>query len=262
MHILTRKVHFLDKALFKDRNFVLSTILYFAFGFVLLPTIALTSPMLDEILNYPADTTGYLALPRTVALLATLILASRVPARIDNRLVVVSGIALVVYGNWRMLGYSPLMDWQYVIVAGMFQGAGLGLLMSALSNTAFSTLSPALRPEGTALFNLSRLYGSTIGIALVLIFFYDNTQAMHAALAKDLAPYRAAAQVAGSIPTPKLAALNDMITGQAAFIGVIGQFKVMMIVLLIVSPLALLLGRPNQHPEPAGTERRSFTGSH
>jgi MFS transporter, DHA2 family, multidrug resistance protein len=56
VHFLTSKAHFLDKALFKDRNFVLSAIMYFAFGFVLLPTIALTSPMLDEILNYPPDT--------------------------------------------------------------------------------------------------------------------------------------------------------------------------------------------------------------
>jgi MFS transporter, DHA2 family, multidrug resistance protein len=29
---------------------------------------ALTSPMLDEILNYPPDTTGYMALPRSIAL--------------------------------------------------------------------------------------------------------------------------------------------------------------------------------------------------
>jgi len=34
--------------------------MYFAFGFVLLPTIALTSPMLHELLDYPADSTGYM----------------------------------------------------------------------------------------------------------------------------------------------------------------------------------------------------------
>jgi MFS transporter, DHA2 family, multidrug resistance protein len=54
------------------------------------------------------------------------------------------------------------------------------------------------------LFDLSRLYGSTIGIALVIFFFYDNTQAMHVALAKNLAPYRAAAHVTGSIAEPGL----------------------------------------------------------
>jgi DHA2 family multidrug resistance protein len=215
--------------------------MYFAFGFVLLPTIALTSPMLDELLKYPGDTTGYMAIPRSIALVAALILTGRVPARIDNRVLLAGGMALVIYGNWRMLGYSPEMDWWPVIVAGMVQGAGLGILLPTLSRTAFSTLDPILRPEGTALFNLSRLYGSTIGIAVVLTFFYDNTQAMHVALAKDLTPYRAAARVASSIAVPGLAALNDMVTGQAAFVGVIDQFEVMMIAILIVSPLVLFL---------------------
>ncbi len=244
VHILTAKVHFLDKALFKDRNFVFSAIMYFAFGFVLLPTIALTSPMLDELLNYPADTTGYMAIPRSIALVGAVILTGRVEARIDGRLLLAGGIALVIYGNWRMLGYSPEMDWQFVAVAGVFQGAGLGILLPTLTKAAFSTLDPIFRPEGTVLFNLSRLYGSTIGIAVVLTFFYDNTQAMHLALAKDLSPFRAAAHVAGSIAKPGLATLNDMITGQAALIGVIDQFKVMMIAMLIVSPLALFLRMP------------------
>ena len=44
-----RMCHFLNKALFRDRNFVLSTIMLFAVGFVLLPTLALTSPMLEEL---------------------------------------------------------------------------------------------------------------------------------------------------------------------------------------------------------------------
>jgi len=245
VHVLTRKVHFLDHALFRDRNFVLSAIMYFAFGFVLLPTIALTSPMLDELLNYPADTTGYMAIPRSIALVGALVLAARVvPAWIDNRVLVVSGMALVVYANWRMLGYSPAMDWSAVVIAGVLQGAGLGILLPTLTKTAFSTLDPKFRPEGTAFFNLSRLYGSSIGVALVLFFFYDNTQAMHLALAKDLAPYRAAAHVTGSIARPELATLNDMVTGQAAFVGIIDQFKVMMIAMLIVSPLVLFLRRP------------------
>jgi MFS transporter, DHA2 family, multidrug resistance protein len=245
VHVLTAKAHFLDKALFKDRNFVLSAIMYFVFGFVLLPTIALTSPMLDELLKYPADTTGYMAIPRSIALVGGLILAARVvPARIDSRLLAAGGMVLVVYANWRMLGYSPAMDWRAVVVAGVLQGAGLGILLPTLTKTAFSTLDPAFRPEGTAFFNLSRLYGSSIGVALVLFFFYDNTQAMHLALAKNLMPYRAAAHVAGSVARPGLATLNDMVTGQAAFVGIIDQFKVVMIAMLIVSPLVLFIRQP------------------
>lgn len=244
VHVLTAKTHFFNKALFKDRNFVLSTIMFFGFGFVLLPTMALTSPMLDELLNYPADTTGYMAIPRSAALMGALVLTGRLARRIDNRLLVAGGIILTAYANWKMLGYSPVMDWRPVIVAGIIQGAGLGILMPALTRTAFSTLDPAFRPEGTVLFNLSRLYGSTIGIALVQLFLYNNTQAMHVALAKDLTPYRAGVNAAGSFAQPGLAMLNNMITGQAAFIGVVNQFEVMMIVILVVSPLVLFLRKP------------------
>jgi len=97
----------------------------------------------------------------------------------------------------------------------------------------------------------SRLYGSTIGIAVVQVFFYNNTQAVQVALAKNLTPYRAAAHVTGSIARPGLAALNDMVTGQAAVIAVIDQFEILMFAMLIVSPLVLFLRKPR----PANTGR-------
>lgn len=241
VHVLTRREHFLPKSLFRDRNFVLSTIVFFAFGFVLLPTLALTSPMLEELLRYPADTAGYITIPRGAALIGALLLTWRAPKRTDNRWLIVIGMGLVVYGNWRMLGYSPLMDWWPVVVAGALQGAGLGLMMPALSREAFSTLDPAFRAEGTVLFNLSRLYGSTIGVAVVQIYFYTNTQSVHLALARHVSPYGPAAHASGPLTLPALALTNEMVTGQAALIAVIGQFKLLMIVMLVVSPLVLLL---------------------
>jgi DHA2 family multidrug resistance protein len=254
VHVLTTKAHFFDKGLLKDRNFVLSTIMYFAVGFVLLPTLALTSPMLEELLNYPVDTTGYMTIPRGITLVGTLVLMGFVPARVDNRMLVIVGMAIVAYANWRMLGYSPAMDWRVVGRALLLQGVGVGISIPALTKTAFGTLDQKLQPEGRAIFNLTRLYGGTIGIAIVQVFFYGNTQAMHLALAKDLAPYRAAAHLTGRLAKPGLARLNDMITGQAAVVAILGQFKILLFAILIVSPLVLFLGKPHpslQLAEPA-----------
>ena len=236
VHVLTSKVHFLDKALFRDRNFVLSTILAFAAGFVLLPTLALTSPMLEELYGYPVDTTGYMAIPRGAALVGTLALAGRIPARIDFRILLAAGIALVVYANARMLGYSPAMDWRPVVIAGALQGAGLGILLPALGRAAFSTLDRKFHPEAGGLFGLARLYGSTIGIAIVQIFFYGNTQAMHLALAKH---------VTAPAHGPALALVNEMVTGQAATVAIIGQFKILMLAMMAASPLVLFLRKPH-----------------
>jgi DHA2 family multidrug resistance protein len=244
VHVLTSKVHFLNKRLLKDRNFVLSTVIFFALGFVLLSTMALTSPMLDEILGYPPDTTGALTIPRGIGLVGAFLLMGRLPERFDRRLFVAAGIAIVIYANWLMLGYSPLMDEWPVAVAGAIQGAGLGILMPAVSKVAFSTLDPALRPEGTGLFNLARVYGSTLGVAIVQLFFFNNTQAMHMALVSNLTPYRVATQSLTSAPLQALEGLNEMITGQAAFIAVVDQFKILLVVMLVVSPLVLFLRKP------------------
>jgi len=200
--------------------------------------------VLEELLGYPADTAGYITIPRGIALIGALILTWRAPARIDNRLLVIVGMGLVVYGNWRMLGYSPLMDWWPVVAAGALQGAGLGILMPSLTREAFGTLDPKFRTEGTVLFNLSRLYGSTIGVAIVQIYFFKNTQSMHLALARHLRPYGAVAHATGVLSGRALAMVNEMVTGQAAIIAVIGQFKILMIAMLIVSPLVVLLRKP------------------
>jgi hypothetical protein len=244
-HVLTANRHFLGKHLFRDRNYVLSTIMFFAFGFVLLPTLALTSPMLDEILGYPPILTGYMTIPRGFGLVGAFVLASRIPAAIDNRLVIVSGMLIVIYANASMLGYSPLMDWTPVALAGFIQGVGMGLLMPALGKMAFSTLDPKHRPEATGLFNLSRVYGSTLGIAIVQTFFYNNTQAVHMALASHLRPYNANLHsLTAATPLPGIAHLNEMLTSQAAFIAVVDQFKILMLAIVVVLPLVVLLRKP------------------
>lgn len=240
VHVFTRKDHYLQTSVWRDRNFSLSAVMFFVFGFVLLPTLALTSPMLEELLGYPADTAGYLTLPRGAALIAALVLTWRVPAWLDNRVVVLIGMALVIVGCGDMLGYSSLMDAWPVMVAGAMQGAGLGMLLPALSRSAFSTLDPALRSAGTVIFNLARLFGSTIGIAVVQTFFYRNTQSMHIALAARLTPFGAAGRAASQ----QLAQINEAVTGQAAMVAVIGQFKLLMIAMLVVTPLALCLRAP------------------
>lgn len=244
-HVATANVHFINKGLLRDRNFVVSTLIFFGLGFVLLPTMALTSPMLDEVLGYPPVTTGYMTLPRAVGLVGAFWLMARVPAHLDHRPMVVISIAVVVYANGLMVGYSPLMDGWPVAVAGAIQGIGLGALMPSISKVACSTLEPGLRAEGTGLFNLARVHGSALGVALVQTLLFSNTQAMHQALVSHLTPYAGAVQgLSGSAPLSVLANLNERVSAQATFVALIDQFKVLMLAMVMLIPLALLLRKP------------------
>jgi DHA2 family multidrug resistance protein len=77
---LDDKRYFLGKELFKEHGFLLSTIMFLACGFVLLPTLALTWPVLEELLNNPVDTTGSMTIPRSISLVGELVLVSLIPA--------------------------------------------------------------------------------------------------------------------------------------------------------------------------------------
>jgi DHA2 family multidrug resistance protein len=116
-----------------------------------------------------------------------------------------------------------------------------------VSTVAFSTLPATLRNEGTALFNLLRNIGSSVGISIVVFLLAQNTQRLHASLAEHITPYSAVsnpAAIAAHVDTATvngLAALNAMITDQAAMIAYIDDFQLMMVMTLVTIPFLLLI---------------------
>jgi DHA2 family multidrug resistance protein len=139
------------------------------------------------------------------------------------------------------------MDKWPVIIAGFIQGAGMGFLYVPLSTVAFSTLSPALRAEGSGIFSLLRNIGGSIGISATVAFLSQNIQVNHAELATHVTRFNPLLQLPGvqqfwSIDTPAgRAALDQVVNQQAAMIAYIGDFKLMMILCFATIPLLLLL---------------------
>ena len=99
-----------------------------------------------------------------------------------------------------------------------------------------------------------RMLGGSIGIAILETQLSRNTQIVHSRLIEGLrpdnplahAPYLAAPF---SLVTPSgIAALNQEVTRQAAMIGYIDDFALMLIVILASLPLLLLVRVPRRQP--------------
>ena len=67
IHTATHKEPFLDKRLFMDRNFSAALVLIFVVGIVLLATMALLPPMLQNLFGYPIITVGLVLAPAASA---------------------------------------------------------------------------------------------------------------------------------------------------------------------------------------------------
>jgi DHA2 family multidrug resistance protein len=247
VHTFSHPKPFVNPHLFQDRNFVASNIFIFLVGVVLFATLALLPPMLQNQMNYPVVLTGLVTAPRGIGTLIGMMVVGRLVTRFDARIIMAVGLLLTAYSLWQMTQFSLLMNSWPIIISGVAQGLGVGLVYVPLSTVAFTTLPSTLRNEGTAFFNLLRNVGSSIGISVVEFLLTQNTQKLHASMTEHITPYNtvnnpamtAAHLSAGSLRG--LEALNGTITNQATMIAYIDDFQLMMVLTLTTIPFLLII---------------------
>lgn len=251
---------FFNKALLKDRNFVTGLAFYFLLGLLLYATRALLPSMLETLLDYPVTTTGLVTAPTGIGTMVAMLFAGRLVGRIDSRLIVALGFGLTASSLWSMSCYTPQITTWDVAWPGFVQGLGLGFTSVPLITMTFSTLARRLRPEGTAIYSLSRNIGSSIGISVMQTLMVRNTAIMHSSLAAQITPK---ALQAGSVAAAlaggpgAMAGLNEVLNTQASFIAYLDDFRLMFWMTLFAIPCLWLMRTREGGREPPGLEEEA-----
>ncbi|PKP90612.1 MAG: EmrB/QacA family drug resistance transporter [Alphaproteobacteria bacterium HGW-Alphaproteobacteria-16] len=251
VHMATGRNPMFERSLWKNRNLVTALAFMQVVGVVMMATMALLPPMLQNLYGYPVVDTGLLLMPRGVGVLVTMGLSARLVQRgVDPRLLVGTGFMLAAWSLYDMTQWTLTMDAWPFIISGFIQGLGMGLIFMPLNGMAFATLPPQQRTEAASLLNLSRNIGASIGISLVTTILARTSQVSHADLAQHITPERLQtldpgllANLGGSTDTI-LAMANAEVTRQAAMIAYLNDFHAMMIVTICAIPLVLFLKRP------------------
>jgi DHA2 family multidrug resistance protein len=151
------------------------------------------------------------------------------------------------------------VDRYHIVVSGLIQGLGIGLVFIPLQTTAFATLPPRLRTDGSSLLNLTRSVGSSIGISVMMTLLSRNTQTSHSDLASHITPAITAMLDLSSLQRLQqygeagLQVVDSLVTRQAAMVAYIDDFYLMMWLSLASVPLVLIMRRsraPTGKAEP------------
>ncbi|MCH8614912.1 DHA2 family efflux MFS transporter permease subunit [Sphingomonas sp. SM33] len=252
VHIATAKNPLFERSMFADRNFSTGLLFMAVTGVLLLAGLALLPPLLQNLYGYSVLQSGFLTAPRGVGTLISMLLAGRLVGKIDSRVLVGIGVTLMGVSLWMMTGFAIDQPSRPVIMSGVVQGLGLGLIFVPLQSLAFETLAPKMRTTAAALLNLSRNIGGSVGISVVSAQLVRMTQVAHA----DIASHVTDQTIPTADPTllqtiaPQgdvaLAIMNAEVTRQALFIAYLDDFKLMMLVTFAVLPLLLLMKRGQQ----------------
>lgn len=258
VHVLLAEKPFIPPRIFRDRNFSGGLMVMFTVGLVLLASSTLLAPYLQVLGGYPVAEAGLLMAPRGLGTMIAMMLAGRIAAKIDPRLIMLVGFAMIGDSMWRMMGWTPDIDPWSLIVATFIQGVGLGCVFVPLQLMAFATLPAELRTDGTALFSLVRNVGASLGISITSFLLSQNTQVLHAQIAEHVTPLNRMLQSGGayllwnSATERGLAALNGEITRQASIIAYANDFKLMLLICVPAALLLLVMRRPKRAaPAPA-----------
>ena len=249
---------FVSLELLKSPNFIAGSLLMLAVGWILSGTLALLPSMMQDVMNYPVFTSGWMMAPRGFGTMLAMIFVGKTINKIDGRIFIVVGFVLTAASLWQMTGYSLYMGSWPIIFASFAQGFTLGLTFVPLNILALSDLPRRILTQGTALRSLMRMLGGSVGISILEAQLAQNTQIVHSRLVEGLRPdnpliqhgHMLAQHFSLTVPSG-IAALNAEVTRQAVMVGYIDDFKLMMMVLLCSLPLVLLIKGSKRAAAPA-----------
>ena len=255
VHTITGRQPLFERGMFADRNFAVGLVFMVVTGVLLLAGLALLPPLLQRLYGYSVFQSGILTAPRGVGTLISMLLTGRLVGKVDLRILVAFGMALMGWSMHMMTGFAIEMGAGPIIWSGLVQGLGLGLVFVTMQALAFATLPASYRTHAASLLNLSRNIGGSIGISLVATLLARNMQIAHAdmagAISEQVLPTISQGVVAqlGLPASSALAMVDAEINRQAAFIAYLDDFWIMMWLTFAAIPLVLLL-RPAKPPKP------------
>jgi MFS transporter, DHA2 family, multidrug resistance protein len=247
IHMVSAKQPLIRPAVFRDVNFSSGLAMMFAVGTLLVSSLALMTPWLQTLSDYPVETAGLVMAPRGLGNLTAIMLAGRLSSRVDPRLLVGAGLLLVCSSFWVMTGWTPDVSEHDIMMTIMLQGAGMGLVFTPLQVLAFGTLPAEMRTEGASLFSLLRNMGAAIGVSVTSTVLARNAQALHEVIGSSVTPFnRALAAIGWYDPTSHhgAALLDKVVTQQAQIIAYSNDYLMLIFTTLPALLLLFVMRRP------------------
>ena len=258
---------FIPLRIFRDWNFSIAVIFMFIIGVILLATMALVTPYLQNLMGYPVLASGYLLGSRGIGTFVAMMIVGRLLGRIDARKLIFFGLTLATGSLWVMVYWSPESSARAIAIDSVVQGLGLGFVFVPLNTIAFATLPGEFRTDGTAIWTLIRNLGSSIGISLIIAELTNMVSVFHSQLAEKISPFNDAlrmpdvAGVMSSATDTGRAMLDAIVTQQATVMAYSNDFLLMTFISLCAFPLLFLIRgakAPARGPSPKSDDHAAM----
>jgi DHA2 family multidrug resistance protein len=263
---LSHRAPLIDLSAFRDRNFAIGCGFSFALGLGLYGATYLLPLFLGLVRDYDALPIGEIMMVTGAAQLVMAPVATMLERRVDPRLLIAAGYALLALG-WLGNGFMTFatdfwgLFWQQIA-----RGAAVMLCLLPATALALGGFDAARVPNASGLFNLMRNLGGAIGLALIDTVLEQRAPAHAAALVARLQAGDAAAARFVGLPTERFTgvpigavdqATRDLVAPLVERAGLVAAFNDAwlwiggaMLLSLLLAPMLRALPRGLASPAP------------
>jgi DHA2 family multidrug resistance protein len=230
-----------DLQVFKSRSFTAGNLIGVVSGFGLYGTALIIPLFLQNVLGFTATQTGLALLPGAIATAVSMIIASRLVARIDGRLLIAVGLVIFAAGCWWMgVTNQDSGNWD-IFWPRTLQGFALGFLFVPLSTATLSAVSREKMANATGIYTLIRQLGGSLGIAILQFLQTRYQDTAYANLASTVTLANPNVQQYMNDLHGSATGLYSMVMLNATVISYDGVIRLCGIVFIFSIPLVFLL---------------------
>jgi MFS transporter, DHA2 family, multidrug resistance protein len=253
--LIWRELHhehpMVDLRLMRNPDFAVTFCLMLMLGFMLLGSTFLIPAYTQSLMGYRAVDAGLVLTPGGFATIALLPLVGRSVNKVDLRLLtavglIIGGVSLLLMTNVYLgVSFRTLM-WLRIL-----QSMALPFLFVPINALAFRDIPPEKTNNASALINLARNFGGSIGIAFASTVLTRRAQFHQSRLVETLQPLNPSypdythqiGNVLGVAPDSPtvLASVYQQAVEQATLLSYLDGFKLLGVIFLALLPLLLLV---------------------
>ena len=249
--------------LFKDRTFTSgATVMFFVF-LNLFGSIVLLPIFLQSLMGYTSFYAGLVLGPGGIATMLAMPVAGKLIGKVNPKRILVVGIAICAYSTYLMSRFNLTADFWTFVWPRVILGLGMGFTFIPLTTMTLSHIPRENMTEASAVYNLLRNLGGSVGIALTTTVLGRRAQFHQTRLVEHLSPLDPSYQImrdkiGSAIAAKGLPAagadglLYRELVRQSTTLAFNDAFLMISIMILCVLPLVFIMQQAEGPTGPGG----------
>ncbi|HUC48831.1 MAG TPA: DHA2 family efflux MFS transporter permease subunit [Xanthobacteraceae bacterium] len=240
------------------RQFGMAFFTMLMIGAILFGSNQIMPQLLQTTFPYTAMLSGLAMMPGGIAMLILMPIAGQVTGRVQPKYLMVIGLSGIALSMWYSTSLTPDASFDYFGWVRVYQMVGLPFLFIPINAVAYDGLPPDQTNQASALMNIARNVGGSIGISAANVVLTQREQFHQARLVENTIPsspvfqstlsqmtkyFMSHGSAAGDASSLAMSMIGQMIRTQATILAYIDVFHVCAIAAALMIPLVLIMVR-------------------